>query len=370
MKHQITFVGGQLLPIYVGIKEFKPDKVHFIVSNESVGSLTNLKPLISNTIVADYRCNPYEFNSIKTICENILQKISDHDEVSFNLTGGTKIMVLACQAVIQEHKLKGFYINQDDTYIELPSYLKKSITSELTIQEFFDLSGHHLFSVNKLNDFSSDDFKVALQIESFANNDKRYNTITSYFRKKYNNQKIPLKGRETLANAIEVNWDGGFININANSKSIVQLKSSQCINLFFNSAWWELIVAKEVSNWDRSKELLVNCELPFKTDKQTTKNEIDILLNTGKKLIFIECKSGNVKQEDINKMKVIKQTYGGVISKSILVSRFMPSSTILEKCKELEIEVFYSYAFLNKQVNPLSKLISSLDKLSNKISIQ
>ena len=48
MKHQITFVGGQLLPIYIGIKEFIPDKVHFIVSNESAGSLSNLKPLINN----------------------------------------------------------------------------------------------------------------------------------------------------------------------------------------------------------------------------------------------------------------------------------------------------------------------------------
>ena len=32
MKHQIALVGGQLLPIYVGIKEFSPDKIHFIVS--------------------------------------------------------------------------------------------------------------------------------------------------------------------------------------------------------------------------------------------------------------------------------------------------------------------------------------------------
>ena len=112
-----------------------------------------------------------------------------------------------------------------------------------------------------------------------------------------------------------------------------------------------------------------NCVLPFKTDKLSRKNEIDILISTGKRLIFVECKSGNVRQEDINKMKVIKQTYGGVISKSILVSRFLPSATILEKCKELDIDVFYTHAFLNKQTNPLSKLISKLNDLNKRGSI-
>ena len=68
-------------------------------------------------------------------------------------------------------------------------------------------------------------------------------------------------------------------------------------------------------------------------------------------------------------MKVIKQTYGGVISKSILVSRYMPSRTIVEKCKELDIDVFYCFAFQNRQIYPLSKLISVLNNLENKVSI-
>ena len=128
-------------------------------------------------------------------------------------------------------------------------------------------------------------------------------------------------------------------------------------------------MAKEVSKWSKIKDIQVNCVLPFKTDTKTAKNEIDILLNTGKKLVFIECKSGNVKQEDINKMKVIKQIYGGLISKSILVSRFLTNTTIIEKCKELNIDIFYCYAFNNKLINPLNNIISNLEEINKKGSI-
>ena len=138
-------------------------------------------------------------------------------------------------------------------------------------------------------------------------------------------------------------------NLGSKGKPTINLKSKHIIKLFFNATWWELQVAKEIANWPGLKELLINCVLPFKTDKESRKNEIDILISTGKRLIFVECKSGNVRQEDINKMKVIKQTYGGVISKSILVSRFLPNATILEKCKELEIDVFlHMLSVINK----------------------
>lgn len=371
MNHQISLVGGQLIPVYVGIKEFNPDKVHFIVSDESIGSLSVLKPLLGSTKLVEYKCNPFDFFAIKSICEKIISKLTAEDSITFNLTGGTKIMVLACQAIIHEKSLNGFYINQDYSLLELPSYNKKQVSSQLSIQEFFDLSDHHLFSSNKLEDFTKEDSAMASAIETFASNDRRYSAITSHIRKKYdnNNLPIPVKGKESLPNNIDFSWDSNIITVNSKGKVILNLKSKHIIELFFNAAWWELLIAKEISNWGGLKEMLINCVLPFKTDKLSRKNEIDILISTGKRLIFVECKSGNVRQEDINKMKVIKQTYGGVISKSILISRFLPSATILEKCKELDIDVFYTHAFLNKQTNPLSKLISKLNDINKRGSI-
>ena len=103
---------------------------------------------------------------------------------------------------------------------------------------------------------------------------------------------------------------------------------------------WELVIAQAARKWEKKKEMLVGVELLANSDEKFAKNEIDIVLNTGKNMIFIECKSGNVKQEDINKMRVVKRLYGGISSRSILVCYKLPRRDVLEKCADLGIDVF------------------------------
>lgn len=366
MKHQINFLGGQLLPIYIGVKEFMPDKIHFIASDESKEGIKILKDIFPEVIFSEFICDPFDFYAIKKRIQSIIEKLDEEDDVLINLTGGTKIMLLAAQSIISEKQVKGFYINQDYSFIEVPSYDKKQIISELSIKDFFGLSGHKIFSAKTLSDFTPTDFLVSNEIEAFAASNQLYSKVTDYMRKKF--RLIPGKGLETTAGGASIKWDNGYVEIQNNNKSVVSFKSNNVKELFFSASWWELIVASEVGKWAKAKEVMLHCELPFKTDDKTLKNEIDILLNTGNKLIFVECKSGNIKQEDINKMKVIKQTYGGIISKSLLVSRFMPSQSIMEKCRELDIEVFFLYA-LKRMVNPLKNIQRTLDKLERRTSI-
>lgn len=366
MKHQIIFFGGQLLPIYIGIIEFTPNNAYCIVSEESIDGTIIFEHLFKKINFNKFICDPFDFYSIKKNLEKIIDKVDKNDEILINLTGGTKIMLLAAQSVIAEKQATGFYINQDYSLIEVPSYSKKPISSQLTVKDFFSLSGHKTFTAKMLSDFTSSDFKVSNEIELFAASNKLYSKVTGTIRKKF--RTLPDKGVETATGNASVKWDNGVVEILNNNKLVVSFKNNNIKELFFNAGWWELIVASEVAKWVKAKEVMVHCELPFKSDNKTLKNEIDILLNTGNKLIFVECKSGNIKQEDINKMKVIKQTYGGIISKSLLVSRFMPSMSIMEKCKELDIEVYYVYDS-QRMINPLKNIIGILDKIEKRTSI-
>lgn len=365
MKHQVSFLGGQLLPIYIGIKEFMPDKIYCIASEESKAGIVIIKGLFKSLKFSEFICDPFDFYSVKKRLNEIICKVDANDEILINLTGGTKIMLLAAQSVITDKQVRGFYIDQDYTLIEIPSYSKKLINSQLLIKDFFSLSGHKIFTAKALCDFTDSDFKVSNEIESFAASNKFFFKISEYIRKKF--KVLPDKGDEAITDNLSIKWNNGLVEVQ-NNKSNISFKSNNVKDLFFNAGWWELIVASEVAKWGKVKEVIIHCELPFKSDDKTLKNEIDILLNTGNKLIFVECKSGNIKQEDINKMKVIKQTYGGIISKSLLVSRFIPSQSILEKCKELDIEVYYVYAF-KRMINPLRNIIKALDKLEKKTSI-
>lgn len=370
MKHQIALVGGQLLPIYIGIMEFFPDKVHFIVSNESKEKVNSFKPFLAGKAFSEHRCDAFTFSDIKAVCEQILSKIDPTDEISFNLTGGTKIMVLAVQSIIQERNLKGFYINPDNSLLELPSYSQRPLVCTIAIKEFLELSGHGIYNYKTISDFSSHDFNVAKKIMSFCMNDYRYKTIIGHISRTFKESKAPIpnNGSFVVGKKTTFKWFNETIEVHENSKLLYSFSSKLIKNLFFNSSWWELIVAQEISKWQKTKELFIQCELPFKTDSLHLKNEIDILINLGTKLIFVECKSGRVKQEDINKMKIVKDTYGGIISKSILVCMDMPSPGVMEKSKELNIEVFY--LFMGKiEVNPLGRILNTLDKLESKYSI-
>lgn len=369
MRHQITLVGGQLLPIYIGIKEFSPDKIHFIVSKESSEKVNTLKPFLSGKSYFMYNCDPFKFSDIRSVSERILSKIDHMDEVTFNLTGGTKIMVLAVQSIIQERGLKGFYVNLDNSLLELPSYAQRPISCTLTIKEFFELSGHGIYNYKTLSDFSSHDLVAAKEIKSFCENDYRYKTIVGHISRTFKESKSPIPNKGSfIIGKTTFKWSSDAIEIHEKGKALYKFSSKRIKNLFFNSSWWEVLVAQEISKWHGTKELLIQCELPFRTDKTHLKNEIDILINLGTKLIFVECKSGRVKQEDINKMKIIKDTYGGVISKSILVCIEMPSQGVIEKCNELNIELFC--LFMGKlEVNTLGKIVPVLEKFERKLSV-
>lgn len=366
MKHQIIFLGGQLLPIYIGIKEFMPDKIHFIVSNESKEGEIVFKELFKELKFSEYVCDPFNFYSIRSILENIIIKVGEKDEIHINMTGGTKIMLLSAYSVIGDKKINGFYIDQDFNLIEIPTYSKKIIESQLSIRDFFFLSGHKMFSSKHLTDVTPLELKTSYEIESFAiSYSKLYSRITGQIRKKH--RILSESGFETLTDYESIKWGNDFVEIK-NKNKFITFKSNNVKGLFFNAGWWELIVATEVAKWDKAKEVMIHCELPFKSDDKVLKNEIDILVNTGKKLIFVECKSGIIKQEDINKIKIVKQTYGGTISKSLLVSRFMPPQSIIEKCKELDIEIYYVYAF-NRIANPINGIVKTLNRLEKKTSI-
>lgn len=370
MKHQITFIGGQLLPILIGIKELKPESVHLVVSEESRNKVEYIIPFLSGMIYSTIICNPFDFFSIKEACEKILSKIQHEDEVHFNLTGGTKIMVLAAQALILERQLTGFYINQDQTLLIVPSYKIQSLTSSISIREFIEISGHKLASSKTLADYSQADMNTVSEIAKFTlTYDRLFLSINSKVRRTFESiDNLPSNGELDISKSLKLTWDKSSISVATSGREILRIQSPNVKGLFFKAVWWELLIAREISKWKKAKELLIQCELPFRSNTQIMKNEIDILINLGGKLIFVECKSGFIKQEDINKIRVVRDTYGGVVSKSILVCRFSPSTTILEKCKELNIEVFHSFEG-NKKVNSLHMLIGKLDMLERRLSI-
>lgn len=104
------------------------------------------------------------------------------------------------------------------------------------------------------------------------------------------------------------------------------------MSLAFNSGWFEFKVAKWLSAWDKSREICMNCKFPFK--EKVDKNETDIIVNTGSKVLFVECKTQIANATDIDKFRSVIKGYGGMGSKGLFVTDAKMSDVAKQKCEE------------------------------------
>lgn len=76
----------------------------------------------------------------------------------------------------------------------------------------------------------------------------------------------------------------------------------------------------------------MNCIFPTKTN--SPKNEIDIIIDTGTKLLFVECKTQINSETDIDKFAAAVKVYGGSGSKALFVTDAPMRDKAKEKCND------------------------------------
>jgi hypothetical protein len=67
------------------------------------------------------------------------------------------------------------------------------------------------------------------------------------------------------------------------------LHSEHVRYILLNSGWFELEIALMLATWEKNRAMRLNCIFPTKSG--SPKNEIDIIVNAGTKLLFVECKT-------------------------------------------------------------------------------
>jgi hypothetical protein len=373
MKHQITLIGGQILPVYLGILERNPDCIHMLYSKDSKEQFTNLKKMFPNKKILSYQIDPFNYDEILNITSSIVFAETKDASYELNITGGTKIMAIACQQVFIDLKMPIFYINQRHSIFDINEKKNSLISSKVNIQTFLKLSGHDKYQSTSLSDFSSSEIELSEYILKMINSGWYWKVYSQMYK---GDKFISHKQFNFVHNSYEVNWDGSVLEI-TNGTAKKTFNSANSLKIAFTGLWWEILIAKSVSKWRQAAEFRMNLKINSKTSDKQTKNEIDIVLNTGQNLIFIECKAGEVTQDDLNKIKSVAKLYGGIASRSILVARKNPDDTIIERCHELGIDIFSQESSqMSKATNKriykftnLSDLPKRLDLLLTKMQL-
>lgn len=341
MNIHITLLGKEVLPVYYPIKQFRPDIVYIIGTEQNRSLAERLKHQLTrgqegevgeamplSKEVEIIYTEAFDYNDINAKCRKIYK---DHSELSgdsfmFNLTGGTKIMALAAFAVACENGSKVIYTDSTTIKTIYPNRIEEiPLECRLVLHEIIALHGQKILAATKYDPREVDE---AENIRKFIlENREVYENIRGWI-KNYNNQEaIPnefsLKGEFKFTCGKKNNSGNRTMIIeDGYDHQILKISCKDPKSLLLKGVWWEILVAKSIASI--SDEYVVWQNVKFRQVKdiegEAVKNEVDILVNIGTKLLFVECKSGTFNSSHLQKCRTVKSLYGGEKSKAVLVS--------------------------------------------------
>lgn len=373
MTHQITLIGKDITSVYHAIKEFGPDCVHLLYTDETEDVLEPMYGLLPQSILRyTYLVKPYDARSVVEVCREIHRTFQG--EFTYHLSEGTKLMAFAANVVAMEEKAKAYYLTQQGEAIVLSDFEKISLKTSLSNEEIIQLSGNILSGYHDCKDLTDEDIDMAWKIKKFIENfQHEHARIQRYFSLYCGRHLDRLPSVHLFPDRLSFKQKDGGLLVSSKNKIVLKLDYKNGCHLYFEGRWWETLVAERVRDWSESKanspEVWQSVLFQLETGKSArTKNEVDVLLNNEQQLIFIECKSGQVTQEDIYKIDAVRETYGGDISQAVLASYYPVESDLREKCKDLQINVFAPSSFAGR-INFVDTLPRWLDGLDRKIII-
>jgi len=390
-KVHITLVGGQPYPIYVGLKVTSPDRVIMVCSKQSrkdadlIASVAGIDQSRLEVVMVDA-------DDIKSshdeLLEHVVKRISPDCEYTVSLTGGPKPWSLFLyQFLFGKENVKLMYVDQASNICSLDSLSQMASGVELDMDILFRLKNAEAKEYLEFSSFTEEDFVVTSKMDalySLNNRDlvKCFGIMTNPSRP-HNRSELPsaidyppaeLQGQRPLVEfnrmpdlfrgsfmKFEMKDGTGHADMICRSKGFhgfdesLSFKSPHLMDLLFFAGWFEVFTARMLSKWKGSREIRVGVRFDF-ANSEKIKNEIDVIVNTGGKLLFVECKTKIFNKTDLDKFSNVVKQYGGMGSKALFVSYFSIENDpdTEEKCKATGI-IYFSIEDARKKWNPLGR---------------
>ncbi len=356
----ITLLGKENLPLYYPIIEFNSEEVYVLGSRQNLAVAHNLKKVLEEKgLLCKVYCDidAFDIKSIISKCEEIHGKIGNDCNVTYNITGGTKIMAIGAYIVAKRHKAKIIYTDSVSC-IDLDTYSSVPLNGKVDNKTIFKLQGQSLKSYNAYT-YDKQTHVTASKIKKFIESNR------NLFKHLHNLYKAFALPSSYEYGQYVYDSTSTHICIRTTDKILLEIEHPEVKKILFEGRWWEALVADNISKWaDGKYEIWQNVTF-YPRDISSIlgdndKNEIDILVNTGNKLIFVECKSGFINQDNINKMSVIRQNYGSDKSRSVLISYFRLKHDLQEKADETKLNVIDGRHALDNISREFNSILQSI----------
>lgn len=346
---QIALVGGQPTPVYQGIVHLKPDQVVLICSESSEDMANNIRqqlPSYTDNNVLIYKISDTDLQDMYKTAEMIESVLPKGITISLNLTGGMKLWMVVFNNVFRRKRrsCRSFFIGQNGRYFDLKNKeTQETVAFDMEAQ--FKILGHQMMSYTELSEYTKEDNQVLNQIQQWGFSDKTHYPLFNLTKQFYDEYKAQFKNVK-FDHPFSVVNKYGELSWNPENSSFqgqlcwktIQLSSPHAPQIVLNTGWFELYVARMIQKTYPDYQIWMNCE--FKNRNNKTKNEVDIIVNTGNKLIFVECKTQVFESTAVDKFRSVVTNFGGLGSKHLFVTYSPMKAEAKEKCDDYGITTF------------------------------
>lgn len=343
-KIHIALVGGQNSPVYLGIMGTRPNRVVLITSEQTRKSVDTIKSVLPSPLpIETIMLSPIDPVKIHQVASDLAEKYKN-DEAWLNISGGLKswshIFGYIFQSLPNAHVI---YVDQNNTIWDYKDN-SKLVQAPFDMKTRFILNNNPLINYTPFLDYTEDDFSTVKTILDARTFD------VSIFEQLVNPIK---KGDAAKLNAKEGTFDAGlcdsyvqwqkaknnqlgFVNLLITKKNGMRkefrVESKYAPQLMFHTHWFEYYVAEILSHWELANEICLNAK--FVAKNNAPKNEVDVIVSTGVKVLFVECKLQIVSPTDIDKFRSVVRNYGGTGAKGIFITDQPINDICKQKCEE------------------------------------
>lgn len=370
---------------------YSPDKVVFIGSNSKrmKRSVENYKSVLDGRgINVDFSFRPVSRNNLDAITDAIESVINENGECGIDLSGGDELFLVAVGMILEKHKDKVRIhrlniSNNSMTDCDCNGRICRSMPLSLGVDENIRIyGGRVIYDNEKPNstfrwDFGGDFVSDVHAMWNICKKDVRaWNAQTNVIAKFCNDNSDkhslrvsarikdkPFVSKEILK-ALEK--EGIIKNLEIGEKLSFSFKNSQIMKCLTKAGQLlELIIAVTAREAkDDGENLIYNSigtgvyidwdGIVRQDSRIDVENEIDVILMKGMIPVFISCKNGAVDTDELYKLSVVAERFGGKYVRKVLIA------TQLD-------DMGYRAEYIRARANDMDiKLVENVDSMNEK----
>ena len=322
--------GEQRLPTLLGVKQFDAARHIFVRSDQFSAAV--MRRFTGAAEMQELQVDPYDPADVRDAILACASELGLGQNVGFNLTGGTKLMYAGALAAARALGATPFYFDgRNRRVVFLDGFDSEPVKPIEFVETFFNLNG--------------DGLKISRKGGPPRPSPERALLTDALWR-----QRAALASKGFYRRVAEVNREfkpfkdsSGDLTFELTEDKTVKVTGGGLdltfddwprFAVYLSGGWLEEYVYAQLKPYVETgaiKDLRINLELALNSPgggfpPYDSYNELDVVFTDGYSLYIVECKAGNVQQEQVMKLENLVRYYGGTDGRGVLATGFPPSA--------------------------------------------